>query len=93
MCSATPFSVLDAWKAMRMGSNAEREYEVGEVVATVPRLLLTPEEAGEALAMSRTSVYRLLADRELAGVRIRGARRIPVAELERFVERRMAEAS
>jgi excisionase family DNA binding protein len=52
---------------------------------TRERLLVTPEEAGEMLGLGRTTVYGLLASRQLASVRIGRARRIPVAALNSFI--------
>ena len=51
--------------------------------------LLKPNEAAEALQVSRATVYRMVDRRELAGVRIglgpRPRLRISAAELERFI--------
>jgi excisionase family DNA binding protein len=55
------------------------------------KLLLRPEEAAEMLGVSRASVYRLLENGVLAGVRIGASRRIAVTEVEAFVAR-LAEA-
>ncbi|HWJ62411.1 MAG TPA: helix-turn-helix domain-containing protein [Acidimicrobiales bacterium] len=68
------------------------EHQADEAVGVIPRLLLTPVEAGSALGLSRSTIYRLLDDGDLHGVRVRGARRIPINELERFVAR-LVEAS
>lgn len=54
---------------------------------TVPRLLLTPLQAGAALGISRTRVFALLASGELESVQLGRSRRIPVAALEEFVGR------
>ncbi len=51
----------------------------------VPRLLLTPEEAAQALGIGRTKLYRLLADGFLPSIRIGGSRRISTEALDRFV--------
>jgi excisionase family DNA binding protein len=54
----------------------------------VPRqLLLTPEQAADALAVCRTKVYDLIATGRLDSVRIGTSRRIPMAALEEFVQR------
>ena len=53
----------------------------------VPRLLLTPLEAGAALGISRTRVFALLASGEIESVQLGRSRRIPVAALEEFVGR------
>jgi excisionase family DNA binding protein len=52
----------------------------------VEPLLLTPEEAAEALAIGRTKVYELVAAGELESVRIGRSRRVPLEALHRFVE-------
>lgn len=41
------------------------------------KLLLTPEEAAEALGIGRTKVYELMASGALASVRIGRCRRVP----------------
>jgi excisionase family DNA binding protein len=51
------------------------------------RLLLTVNEAAEALGISRAMVYRLINAGELHTVKIGKARRISVEELQKYVER------
>jgi len=51
----------------------------------VPRLLLTPRQAAQALGISRSTIYELLASGELESVRIGTSRRIPVDALDRYV--------
>ena len=46
------------------------------------RLLLTVPEAAEALAISRSKLYELLASGAVASIRIDGSRRIPLSALE-----------
>lgn len=53
-------------------------------------LLLTVPEAARLLAVGRTSIYHLIWDGELTPVRIGRCVRLPVAELERFVNERTA---
>ena len=55
------------------------------------KLLLTPCEAAEALSVSRSKLYQLLAGGALHAVRIDGCRRVPASELRRYVERLAAE--
>jgi excisionase family DNA binding protein len=55
------------------------------------RLLLTVLEAAEALAISRSKLYELLASGDVASIRIDGARRIPLTALEEYVSRLLAE--
>ena len=49
------------------------------------KLLLTPEEAADRLAISRTQVYALMKAKKIRSVKIGKARRISVAALEEFV--------
>ena len=49
------------------------------------RLLLTVPEAAEALAISRSKLYELLAADLVRSVRIDGSRRVPVEALETYV--------
>lgn len=54
--------------------------------ATVPPLLLTPEQAATALGVGRTYVYGLLRDERLRSITLGRSRRIPYACLIEFVE-------
>jgi excisionase family DNA binding protein len=54
--------------------------------AGVQRLLLTPEQAAETLAIGRTSLYGLLSTGALPSVHIGGSRRIPYQAIRSFVE-------
>jgi excisionase family DNA binding protein len=53
----------------------------------VDKLLLTPEEAAEALSISRSKLYELLAEGQIESIRIGSSRRIPVRGLDEFVDR------
>jgi len=53
----------------------------------LPRVLLTPEEAAQALGISRSKLYELLRASTLESIRIDRLRRIPVQALHEFVER------
>ncbi len=55
------------------------------------RLLLTVPEAAQALAISRSKLYELLATDVVASIRIDGSRRIPLSALEQYVSRLLAE--
>ena len=57
--------------------------------AAAPRLALTPAEAAEALGISRSHFDRFVRD-ELRLVRSGKLRLVPVAELERWLERSAA---
>jgi excisionase family DNA binding protein len=55
------------------------------------RLLLAVPEAAEALAISRSKLYQLLASGEIASIRIDGSRRIPLTALEDYISRLLTE--
>ncbi|HCU92265.1 MAG TPA: DNA-binding protein [Actinobacteria bacterium] len=57
----------------------------------MPRLLLTVPEAAEALAISRSKLYELLASGAVTSVRIDGSRRIPLTALEAYVSKLLTE--
>src|SRR6516165_9331846 len=54
------------------------------------RLLITVPEAAEALAISRSKLYELLASGAIASIRIDGSRRIPLTALEEYISRLLA---
>jgi excisionase family DNA binding protein len=54
-------------------------------------LLLTPKEAAQALGLSQSYVYELLASEALPSITIGRTRRIPRRALEDFVDARAAE--
>lgn len=55
----------------------------------VEHMLITPQEAAEYLSISRSTIYRLLAQGELECVQISGGcKRIDRADLMRFIEER-----
>ena len=56
------------------------------------KLLLTPEEAFEAICVKRAKGYQMLATGELPSIKIGKLRRIPVDALRRWVEGRTEEA-
>jgi excisionase family DNA binding protein len=53
----------------------------------LPKILLTPEQAAQALGIGRTKLYELLGTAELPSVRIGGSRRVSVDALTEFVRR------
>jgi excisionase family DNA binding protein len=57
------------------------------------RVLLTVEEAAQALTISRWKVFDLIRCRELRSVKIGGLRRVPRAAIDEYVARLLAEAS
>lgn len=54
------------------------------------RLLLTPEEVAQAVHVSRARLYELLARDEIKSLKIGRSRRVPVAEVQRWIDRQMA---
>lgn len=55
------------------------------------RLLLRPEEAAEALGISRSRFYVLLEREHIRSIKVGRSRRIPLAELERWIARQVDE--
>lgn len=51
------------------------------------KLMLTPEEAAEALGVGRSTLYDLLRLQEIPSVKIGRSRRIPVSALRDFADR------
>jgi excisionase family DNA binding protein len=56
-------------------------------LAAITPVLLTAEEAAEALRVGRSKVYDLMRTGRLRSVKVDGLRRIPIAALEEFVRR------
>ncbi|MBD3147867.1 helix-turn-helix domain-containing protein [Microbispora camponoti] len=50
-------------------------------------LLVTVTEAAQALAISRSKLYQLIASGALDSVRIEGSRRIPMSALHDYIAR------
>jgi excisionase family DNA binding protein len=61
------------------------------VLAPAPKIALTPEEAAEALGISRSQMYLLIARDDVASITIGRLRRVPVTALYEFIARRLAE--
>ncbi|MFF8591977.1 helix-turn-helix domain-containing protein [Streptomyces sp. NPDC015220] len=55
------------------------------VAPSIDRLLYTPEEAAEALAIGRSTLYELMATGALTYIKLGRCRRIRRADLERYV--------
>ena len=51
------------------------------------KLMLTPEEAAEALGVGRSTLYDLMRLQEIPSVKIGRSRRIPVSALLDFADR------
>ena len=53
------------------------------------QMLLRPNEVAFTMGISRTKVYQLIATSELPSVRIGGSVRVPLAELQAWIDARM----
>lgn len=63
---------------------------MSEVQPDNSKVLLSPDQAADALGCGRTQVYHLIAGGQLRSVKIGRLRRIPVAELHRYVDSLLA---
>jgi excisionase family DNA binding protein len=63
------------------------ERGVVRIAAEVAPLLLTIPQAAAVLAVGRTTVYELIGAGDLEAVHIGRSVRVPIAELQAFVER------
>lgn len=55
------------------------------------KLLLTPEEAAQAIGVSRARIYELLGQREIPSLKVGRSRRVPVSVLQGWIARELAE--
>ena len=62
-----------------------------EGTLAMEKLLLTPEEAAEALNISRSMLYDLIRLRAIKSVKIGKARRIPAEAMRQYVDALMSE--
>jgi len=53
---------------------------------SMTKLLLNVDEAAEVLGISRSKLYELLRDRQVASVKVGGLRRITMTALNQYVE-------
>jgi excisionase family DNA binding protein len=60
--------------------------------ADAPKLLLSVDEAAACFGVGRSLMYHLINDGEVASLMVRHQRKVPVAALEAYIERRCAEA-
>jgi excisionase family DNA binding protein len=66
----------------------------GPRTSTEPaRVLLRPEEAARAIGVSRSQFFKLLADGSIRSLKVGRLRRVPVAELDSWVARELAQQS
>lgn len=57
----------------------------------IERLLYRPAEAADAIGVSRSRIYELIASGEVPSVRVGRTLRVPVDALRRWVEQQVAE--
>jgi excisionase family DNA binding protein len=64
-------------------------HEVEQVPTHVApaKLLLTVEEAADAMSLGRTLMYQLVKGRQIVSVKVGRTRRIPTAALHEFVKK------
>ena len=55
------------------------------------RLLLRPSEAAEAIGVSRSKAYELIATGEIPSVTVGGCKRVPVDALRQWIHRQITE--
>lgn len=58
---------------------------------TAPRVMLTPEQAAEAIGVGRTTMFALIKTGDIESIRIGHLRRIPAAALEAYANRLITE--
>lgn len=68
----------------------KRNVDAVEVPAHM-KLLLSVDEAAAMMSIGRNLVYDLVMRRQIASVKLGRSRRIPVAALQEFVARQLAE--
>lgn len=59
--------------------------------STAPRVMLTPEQAAEAIGVGRTTMFALIKSGEIESVRIGRLRRVPLASIEAYTNRLITE--
>jgi len=75
------------WALFQTAQREEEEGMLSEKETARPiKLLLTPDEAAQALGISRAKLYPMLMRGEIASMRIGGSRRVPLLALERFID-------
>lgn len=57
------------------------------------RLLLRPAETADAIGVSRSRAYELIASGEIPSIRIGGSVRVPVDSLKAWIARRLTQAT
>jgi excisionase family DNA binding protein len=59
------------------------------ILPAAPKLLLTVDEAAEALSLGRTYVYHLVMCNQITSVKLGRKRRIPVSALQEFISQQI----
>jgi excisionase family DNA binding protein len=57
------------------------------------RMVLRPAEAAEALGVSRSKVYELIAAGAIPSVRVGGCIRVPLAALREWIDRQLQKSA
>jgi excisionase family DNA binding protein len=65
------------------------EYQMVTATSDGEQLLLTVEEAARRLSLHRSRLFPLMAKGAIGSLKIGKSRRIPLSELQRFVEAEM----
>jgi excisionase family DNA binding protein len=60
-------------------------------MTTTDRLMLRPEEAADAIGVSRAKAYMLIASGELPAIKVGKVLRVPVEALREWIARQIAE--
>ena len=97
---AIPLAILPARRTKRPAKSPRPSHaRSGNVHQQTPSLALPPEEAAHALHITRSAVYRLIAQAKqgdpdgLPSIKIGKRRLVPVIALEAFIQRRLETAS
>jgi excisionase family DNA binding protein len=61
-----------------------------QAASSVPKVLLTVEEAAQALGLGRTYVWHLVMLNQLRSFKVGRKRRVPVSALQEFVMQQLA---
>ncbi len=63
--------------------------DIKHELVTLPKLLLTVEEAAQALALSRSLMYDLILTKQVESIKIGRSRRIPFGALSTYVSQQI----
>lgn len=62
-------------------------------MAIAEKLMLRPTEAADALGVSRSKAYELIAEGKIPSVRVGGCVRVPVAALQAWIESELSKGA